>query len=219
MSRVVVVPLSPSLFLARQIPLLVQLGQRSDVTFHLVDLRTERGGMTIAPDDLGEPQWRLQGRKLTRTTGASREAYLESVAEQLAEVLGSMRVRTAVRTGDAVRELAAYASSHSAILIVVGVEADDATGQATTTALAERVASASGAAVFVVATSSEGVRGTLVSALDGAESARAGLELALTAARLAGADELLVQALPQDLPRGARRASPQPPMLARAQRL
>lgn len=216
MSRIVVVPLSPALFVPRQIPWLVELGRRSDVVFHLLDLRAESDGVTPWEDDAGA-QWRLQGRKLTRTAGARRQAYLESVADQLGEVLGSMRVRMAVRRGDMERELAAYAADHSAGLVVIGVEGLGAAAEAATKAVAERVAAASGAAVFLVASSPEGVRGTLVSALDGAEAARAGLELALSAARIAGADELLVQALPSGPFRGGRRASPPPPTRAHAQ--
>lgn len=217
MSRIVVVPLSPALFIARQIPWLVELGRRSDVTFHLLDLRAERDRAVTWEGDPGAPQWRLQGRKLTRTAKARSEAYLESVAGQLGEVLGSMRVRTAVRSGDVEPELAAYAASEAAALVVIGVEELGAAAEAATKAVAERVAAASGAAVFLVSSSAEGVRGTLVSALDGAEAARAGLELALTAARIAGADELLVQALPAAGPRIGRRASPPLPRRAHAQ--
>src|SRR5690606_12353857 len=100
MSRIVVVPLSPALFGPRQIPWLVELGRRSDVVLHLLDLRGESDGVTPWEDDTQAPQWRLQGRKLTRTAGARRQAYLESVADQLGQVLGSMRVTMAVRRGD-----------------------------------------------------------------------------------------------------------------------
>lgn len=211
MSQVVIVPLSPALFAAWEIPLLVELGRRSDAVFHVVDLRPREVAATPAGDGASEPPWRLRGRTQQSRGSVGRDAYLDSVVRQLAEVLGSGRVRSLVRVGEADDELASYARSTGAGLVVVGIEEREAAGEEAARSRAERLAAASGAPVFLLSRSRERRCGTLLSALDGAEAARAGLELALTAARVAGVEELLVQALPSSsvIP-GPRASVPRP---------
>lgn len=218
MSRVVIVPLAPSLFSARVIPPLVELGRRSDIHLHVVDAWEADGADPAASvrTEPALPVWRLQGRTLTRLSGASTRAYTQSVASQLAGVLGSTRVRVTELEGDAETQLAAYAREVGAALVVIGVEAHDGRAADEARERAEAVAARADTPVFLVTFSRDAVSGTLVSALDGAEADRTALELALTASQVVGAEDLLVQALPAAAVSAGRTASAPPPRRAHA---
>jgi hypothetical protein len=75
------------------------------------------------------------------------------------------------------------------------VEDRDPVGERKARDFAETLARASGSAVFLTAVGRWGTRGTLFADLDGTESARVQLDLALSSARIAGVNELTVQAL------------------------
>lgn len=169
MRRVVVIPLNPAVFTPAVIPMVAELGRRTDIALHLLDVRGEK-------------------------EGGSR--VLEGVTRQLSDQLGSTRVRSAVRSGQVNAVLGQYAREHEAELIAIGLEEGDPTSEQAAIPIARRLASRTGAAVFVLASSREGKRGTFVADLDGSELARARLELALTSARIAGVRDLTVQALP-----------------------
>lgn len=192
MKRSVVLPIHDSLFVPRVIPLLAELGRRSDIDVHVVDLRedgpdTESGG----PENGGTPD---DGGRMGRKA-QMRENVLQSISQHLSDVLGSTRVRAVVRSGEVGDELATYAREQQAELITLGVENRDAVGEQAALDFAQTLVRESGSAVFLTAVGRGGTRGTLFADLDGTEAARAQLDLALASARIAGVNELTVQAL------------------------
>jgi hypothetical protein len=193
MTRSVVLPVHNSLFAPRVIPLLAELGRRSDIHVHVVDLReAERAPV---PDGREGGGAHGDDRRTARKT-LMRENLLQSVSQHLSDVLGSTRVRAVVRSGEVAAQLASYAREQRAQLITLGVEDRDSIGERTALDFARTLAVASGSAVFFTAVGRGGTRGTLLADLDGTEAARAQLDLALASARIAGVDELTVEALP-----------------------
>ena len=192
MTRCVVLPVHDSLFAPRVIPLLAELGRRSDIHVHVLDLRGDRPtGVLSAAFGASAPG---EDRRMARKD-VMRENLLHSISQHLSAVLGSTRVRTATRSGDPAGQLAGYAREHGAELIAVGVEDRDPVGERKAADFAEALARESGSAVFLTAVGRWGTRGTLFADLDGTESARVQLDLALSSARIAGVNELTVQAL------------------------
>ncbi|HEX6926783.1 MAG TPA: universal stress protein [Longimicrobiaceae bacterium] len=192
MSLSVILPLHDALFSPRLIPLLIELGRRSDAVVHVVDLRPSPDAADAAPGrsprDAG---FGKNGRQ-----HALREAYVESVAHQIADVLGSTRVKVAVREGEPGEQLAEYARERDAELIAIGTEDRDEDGHEAALSFARALARYTGVAVFLLASSRDETSGIFVADLDGSEAARSRLELALSSTRLAGARELTVYALP-----------------------
>jgi hypothetical protein len=189
----VILPLHDSLFAPRVISLVAELGRRSDISVHVLDLPGElRGSTEVATPPARRGQ---AGETRTRRNLVVRESVLESVSRQLSDVLGSTRIRSASRPGDVAEALCAYVQEHRAELVMLGVENRDAAGEQAALRFAKALVGDSGSSVFFTAAQRDRMRGTFLAQLDGSETARARLELALSAARVAGVEELTVQAV------------------------
>jgi hypothetical protein len=189
----VILPLHDSLFAPRVISLVAELGRRSDISIHVLDLSgeprstREESAPPARPGQVGETR--------ARRTLAVRESVRESIARQLSDVLGSTRIRSASRAGDVADALGAYVQEQRAELVVLGVENRDTAGEQAALRFAKALVVDTGSSVFFTAAQRDRIRGTFLAQLDGSEAARARLELALSAARVAGVEELTVQAV------------------------